>query len=209
MTTGVASPEPLKVEVKYHVVAYDLPTKTVEVEKDSNKDRRKKAIRMWEQCRLWCTEKLHKLGLPTTMSVILTARSREEIEWVIEQVRERYRRLSEELVRLGYSPVREPVIKVIPVLEFQWVHWKDLAEMNLRERLQRILEDLRKLAEAVRSIVVVSREDVRKAKDRLAQIRRRYRELIKKAQELDIVVEEMDMVEGAMESIVTLIREME
>ena len=141
--------EEYKFEVKGYVVPYDLPSENVyylrENEKETAEERKKREeVRDFVRAkRVQATYYLHSLGVLATNSVVLVPESRAKlIDKVIEEVNRIYVEVNERLEKEGFAAIGLPIIKKIPMVQTQIVGFRDLAEKQLKEKLDRKIDDL-------------------------------------------------------------------
>jgi len=141
--------EEYKFEVKGYVVPYDLPSENVyylrenEKETEEEKEKRERVRDYVRAKRVQATYYLHQLGVLATNSVVLVPESRVKmIDEVIDEVNNIYVEVNKRLEAEGFAPVGMPIIKKIPMVQTQIVGFKDLAEKQLKERLDKKIDDL-------------------------------------------------------------------
>jgi hypothetical protein len=144
--------EEYKFEVKGYVVPYDLPSENVfqlrENDNESAEERKKREeLRDYVRAkRVQATYYLHQLGVLATNSVVLVPQSRANlIDEVIEEVDKIYNEVNERLEKEGFFKIGMPIIKKIPMVQTQIVDFKDLAEKQLKEKLDKKIDDLASL----------------------------------------------------------------
>jgi hypothetical protein len=141
--------EEYKFEVKGYVVPYDLPSENVYyLRENSNETEREKKkreeLRDYVRAkRVQATYYLHSLGILATNSVVLVPESRaDKIDKVIDEVNRIYKEVNERLEKEGFASVGMPIIKKIPMVQTQIVGFRDLAEKQLKEKLDKKIDDL-------------------------------------------------------------------
>lgn len=141
--------EEFKAEVKGYIVPYDLPSENVlefvEKEDDSSEVARQKAdLKEYiRKERVKATYYLHSLGVLATNSVVLVPTSKVgRIDDVIHKVDEIYRDLNRKLEEEGFAPIGYPIIKKIPVVQTQIVSFKELAEKQLKTKLDEKIDSI-------------------------------------------------------------------
>lgn len=147
------------------VLVYDLTSENRPVLKDTVFFGRLKSLRVRS------TQRLHRLGIPCTESVILVhERNENEIQSVIDRVLSDYSFLLAEIRSTLSVNLPQPVIRVLSLTEGQLKVFRELAERHIRDlvdahvdRVASILErqngrDLRNL---IRSLRKLRREWVR------------------------------------------------
>jgi uncharacterized protein involved in propanediol utilization len=144
--------EEYKFEVKGYVVPYDLPSENVfqlrENEKETAEEKKKREeLRDYVRAkRVQATYYLHQLGVLATNSVVLVPQSRAHlIDEVIEEVDKIYNEVNARLEKEGFFQIGMPIIKKIPMVQTQIVDFKDLAEKQLKEKLDKKIDDLASL----------------------------------------------------------------
>jgi len=141
--------EEVKWEIRGYVVPYDLPSENVfflrprEKESEEEGDKREKMRDYVRAKRVQATGYLHRLGVLATNSVILVPTSRIElIDKTIERVQGIYEGVNEKLEANGFLRVGMPVIRKIPIVYTQLVSFRELAERQLRRKLDKKIDDL-------------------------------------------------------------------
>jgi hypothetical protein len=141
--------EEYKFEVKGYVVPYDLPSENVfqlrENDKETAEEKKKREeLRDYVRAkRVQATYYLHQLGVLATNSVVLVPQSRAHlIDEVIEEVGKIYNEVNARLEKEGFFKIGMPIIKKIPMVQTQIVDFKDLAEKQLKEKLDKKIDDL-------------------------------------------------------------------
>jgi hypothetical protein len=177
--------EEYKFEVKGYVVPYDLPSENVfqlrENDKETAEERKKREeLRDYVRAkRVQATYYLHQLGVLATNSVVLVPQSRANmIDEVIEEVNKIYNEVNERLEKEGFFKIGMPIIKKIPMVQTQIVDFKDLAEKQLKEKLDKKIDDLasliQKLQEGVEEgkarIIRYNLNSMKKEIDNLEQV---------------------------------------
>ena len=123
--------------------------------------------------------------MPATSSVILVPYSKtNRIDEVIAKVNEIYREVNEALRREGFSSIGLPVIKKIPIVETQLISFRDLAERQLKERLDEKIEELVEMIQRIKE--GLGEAKAKKIKHDLKGLRREMDSLEKIANELGI-----------------------
>jgi hypothetical protein len=144
------------------LVVYDLTSENRPILKDTVFFGRLKSLRMR------ATQKLHKLGIPCTDSVILVhKRNDNKIQYVIDRVLSDYSYLLAEIRSNLSVNLPQPVIRVLSVTEDQLGVFRELAERHIRnlidahvDRVSSIFEgqDGRDLRRLIRSLKKLRRE---------------------------------------------------
>jgi hypothetical protein len=140
-------------------IVYDLTSENRPVLKDTVFFGRLKSLRMR------ATQRLHKLGIPCTESVILVhERNVDKIQYVIDRILSDYSYLLAEIRSNLSVNLPQPVIRVLSVSEDQLGVFRELAERHIRDlidahvdRISSILErqngrDLRNLIRSLRKL---------------------------------------------------------
>jgi hypothetical protein len=141
--------EEYKFEVKGYVVPYDLPSENVYYLRENSKEteeekKKREELRDYVRAkRVQATYYLHGLGVLATNSVVLVPESRANmIDKVVDEVNRIYKEVNEKLEKEGFAQVGMPIIKKIPMVQTQIVGFKDLAEKQLKEKLDKKIDDL-------------------------------------------------------------------
>lgn len=130
------------------VLVYDLPSENHKV-LQSNRGLYSKV----RATRVWCVERLHKLGVQCTMSVILVSPEREGlIEDAITSVKARYLGLSLALREGGVDLMMEPLIRVLPLTSEQEATMRELGARRLIEVIDSGIERINRLMEGLDEI---------------------------------------------------------
>lgn len=186
--------EEFKAEVRGYVVPYDLPSENiltfVEKDEDLEEVKKKKAeMRDYVRAkRVQATGYLHSLGVLATNSVVLVPASRVAlIDRVIEEVNTIYNEVNKRLQNEGFEPLGFPVVKKIPMVQTQIVSFKELAQKQLKEKLDRKIEDIATLIQKLQEGVEEAK--VKKIGYNLNRTKKEIDNLEKVAQELGIEVD--------------------
>jgi hypothetical protein len=144
------------------LVVYDLTSENRPILKDTVFFGRLKSLRMR------ATQRLHKLGIPCTESVILVQKRNEnKIQYVIDRILSDYSDLLAEIRSELSVNLPQPIIRVLSVTEDQLGVFKELAERHIRnlidahvDRVSSIFEgqDGRDLRRLIRSLKKLRRE---------------------------------------------------
>jgi hypothetical protein len=144
------------------VLVYDLTSENRTILRDTVFFGRLKSLRMR------ATQRLHKLGIPCTESVILVhERNVDKIQYVIDRILSDYSYLLAEIRSNLSVNLPQPVIRVLSVTEDQLTVFRELAERHIRDlvdahidRISSILEgqDGRDLRRLIRSLKKLRRE---------------------------------------------------
>jgi hypothetical protein len=144
------------------LVVYDLTSENRPILKDTVFFGRLKSLRMR------ATQRLHKLGIPCTESVILVhKRNENKIQYVIDRILSDYSYLLAEIRSNLSVNLPQPVIRVLSVTEDQLGVFRELAERHIRnlidahvDRVSSIFEgqDGRDLRRLIRSLKKLRRE---------------------------------------------------
>jgi len=124
----------VKIEEKHKfIIAYDLPSENL-------KGIDALAKQIIRNTRVKATIKLQVLGLQSTQSVILSSKDRKQIEETVSEVMKLYDQLNSVLRGEYDFTVGRPLIKIIEITQTQFLAFKDLAEKQLIERLEGLIE---------------------------------------------------------------------
>jgi len=178
-------------EVRGYVVPYDLPSENVSFlrpqrgESEAEKKRREMIRDLVRAKRVQATGYLHSLGVLATNSVILVPTSRvERIDEIIEGVQGIYEEVNEALEKEGFYRVGMPVIKKIPMVQTQIVSFKLLAERQLKEKLDKKIDDIAELIQKIQEGVEEAK--AKKIRYGLNRTRKEIENLEEIAEELGI-----------------------
>ena len=159
------------------ILVYDLPS---ENQKKLEDESAKIAVK---NVRIASIRLLHRLGLPSTESVILVpANNREEAERAIEEVKQRYAELSE---RLGID-VGKPLIRLLQLEREQSETFRELAERRLLERIDEAIDRISDILEVIDEITEEAK--IKKLKNNIRRLRREFNTIANLARTLGIDV---------------------
>jgi len=183
--------EEVKAEIKGYVVPYDIPSENVNMFrefKDDPKDvkAKKRELRRYVRSkRVMATYYLHSLGVLATNSVVLVPTSRKDrIDKVVSRVMGIYGEVKEKLKKEGFNFLGAPIIKAIPIVQTQLISFKDLAEKQLKERLDKQIDNVATLIEKIKEGI-----EEAKAKRLKYQLKRTVRDL----EDLEKVAKELGL----------------
>jgi len=187
--------EELKYEIKAYVVPYDLPSENMLAfaKKDEDSDelaKQKAELREYIRAeRVKATYYLHGLGVLATNSVVLVPTSKVKmIDAVIQKVDEIYRGVNKRLEEEGFTPIGYPIIKKIPIVQTQVISFKELAERQLKQRLDEKIDSIANLINKLQEGVEGGK--AKSVKYSLNRTRRELENLEAIAKELGIDVSE-------------------
>jgi len=182
------------VEIKGYVVPYDIPSENVNMLKPSDKDSeqekdRKRKLRDYVRAkRVMATTYLHSLGVLSTYSVVLVPNSRKErIDQVIAKVESIYEGVNETLDKEGFGYIGSPIIKKIPIVHTQLVSFRDLAEKQLKAKLERQIDNVASLISKIQKGVEEAK--VKRIKYQLNRTQRTLEDLESVAIELGLATD--------------------
>jgi len=185
----------LKYEIKAYVVPYDLPSENMLAfaKKDEDSDelaKQKAELREYIRAeRVKATYYLHGLGVLATNSVVLVPTSKVKmIDAVIQKVDEIYRGVNKRLEEEGFTPIGYPIIKKIPIVQTQVISFKELAERQLKQRLDEKIDSIANLINKLQEGVEGGK--AKSVKYSLNRTRRELENLEAIAKELGIDVSE-------------------
>jgi len=142
--------------IKGFVVPYDLPSENVfflrprDGETEDEKKKRENIRDYVRAKRVQATSYLHSLGVLATNSVVLVPASRvEKIDETVKRVREIYEEVNERLAKEGYYKVGMPIIKKIPMVQTQIIGFKELAERQLKEKLDKKIDQIANIIQKI------------------------------------------------------------
>jgi hypothetical protein len=132
------------------MVVYDIPSEGFKFLQKTDKDTepikhiKTDAIHHISSVRLTATRWLHDLGLPSSNSVLLipAGTTDETIDQTVINVEKKYKELNEYLKVLGLQEIGSPFIRKVPIVRFQFSLFRDMAEKNLRDKLDQQLDNL-------------------------------------------------------------------
>jgi len=137
-----------------YMILYDLPSENViELKKERGEssksaDRKKKMRSLIARKRTLTTYYLYRIGIPITKSVILVPDSKaDKIDSTIEKIKGIYKNVNEILKKEDFTPIGYPIIKKVPVAEMQIKDLKELAEIKLKQDLEKRIENMKELIE--------------------------------------------------------------
>jgi hypothetical protein len=169
----------LNKEVKGYIIPYDLPSENFLFLKNS------KLVSKIRNERIRAIYYLHSLGVLATNSVILVPTSKvDKIDKVIEKVNNIYNELNIEVKKELNRELGKPIIKKVPIVETQFLSFKELAEKQLKERLDSKIESLSKLLNEIENIT--EEEKRKRIANNLYKTEREVNELEKIAKELGL-----------------------
>jgi len=142
------------VGIMEYMILYDLPSENViELKKERGEssksaDRKKKMRSLIARKRTLTTYYLYRIGIPITKSVILVPDSKaDKIDSTIEKIKGIYKNVNEILKKEDFTPIGYPIIKKVPVAEMQIKDLKELAEIKLKQDLEKRIENMKELIE--------------------------------------------------------------
>jgi len=186
--------EKAEAEIKGYVVPYDIPSEHVNIlkpsAKDSKEDRAKK--RKYKDYvrakRVQATYYLHSLGVLATNSVILVPDSRKKrIDQVVDKVESIYKEVNKALDKEGFGSIGSPIIKKIPIVHTQLISFNDLAQKQLKAKLEKQIDNIASLIEKIQQGVEEAK--VRKLKYQLNRSQKELSELESVAKELGLATD--------------------
>jgi len=190
-------------EVKGYVVPYDLPSENVFFLRPRNgetKEEKKKRenIRDYVRAkRVQATGYLHKLGVLATNSVVLVPASRvDKIDETIEKVEKIYNEVNKRLEKEGYYKVGMPVVRKIPMVQTQIVSFKELAERQLKAKLDKKIDQIANIIQKVEEGVEEGK--AKKIRYNLNRTQRELNNLEQIAKELGIETDDQFALLGEM-----------
>ena len=122
-------------EIHKFIIAYDLPSENL-------KGIDPVARQFIRNTRVKATYKLQLLGLQSTQSVILSSKDLKTIEKTVDEVMKLYDQLNSALRGKFDFAIGRPLIKVIEITQTQFLSFKDLAEKQIRERFEKLIDNL-------------------------------------------------------------------
>jgi len=186
--------EKVEAEVKGYVVPYDIPSENVNILKPSAKDSKedkskKRKFKDYVRARrVQATYYLHSLGVLATNSVMLVPDSRKErIDQVVAKVESIYNEVNKTLEKEGFGSIGKPIIKKIPIVHTQLVSFKDLAERQLKAKLEKQIDNVASLIERIQQGIEEAK--VRKLKYQLTRSQRELNDLETVAKELGLATD--------------------
>jgi len=186
--------EKVEAEIKGYVVPYDIPSENVnmlkELDRDTKEDKAKKRkFKDYVRAkRVQATYYLHSLGVLATNSVVLVPDSRKErIDQVVTKVASIYKEVNKALEKEGFGSIGSPIIKKIPIVHTQLVSFKDLAEKQLKAKLERQIDNVASLIEKIQRGIEEAK--VRKLKYQLTRSQRELNDLETVAKELGLATD--------------------
>jgi len=139
-------------EVKGYVVPYDLPSENIFFlrprDGETEEERKKREnIRDYVRAkRVQATSYLHSLGVLATNSVVLVPTSKvEKIDETVKRVQKIYEEVNQKLMKEGYDKIGMPIIKKIPMVQTQIVSFRELAERQLKAKLDKKIDQIANL----------------------------------------------------------------
>lgn len=173
----------VKWEVKGYVVPYDLPSENLVM--FNNTEEGEKIKNYVRSKRVQATYYLHSLGVPATNSVIIVPLSKiSKIDEVIAKVNQIYNSVNEVLKKHNLPEIGKPIVKKIPIVETQLVSFKDLAERQLKQKLDDKIDHLAELIQKIKEGVEEAK--AKKIKSDLKALRKEMSDLEQIASELGI-----------------------
>jgi DNA-binding transcriptional regulator GbsR (MarR family) len=106
------------------------------------------------------------------------------IDKVVDEVNRIYKEVNEKLEKEGFAQVGMPIIKKIPMVQTQIVAFKDLAEKQLKEKLDKKIDDLASLIQKLQEGVEEGK--ARSIKYNLNGMRKEIDNLEQVAKELEL-----------------------
>ncbi|RLC79834.1 MAG: hypothetical protein DRJ03_22745 [Chloroflexi bacterium] len=181
------------VEVKGYVVPYDLPSENVfflRPRDGETEDERKKreSIRDYVRAkRVQATGYLHSLGVLATNSVVLVPASRvEKIDETVKKVQKIYEEVNKKLLKEGYHTIGMPIIKKIPMVQTQVIGFKELAERQLKTKLDKKIDQIANIIQKIQEGVEEGK--AKKIRYNLNRTKKELENLEEIAEELGIEV---------------------
>jgi len=203
VSVGKELDEEVSFEVKGIIVPYDLPSENVlplmPSEGDSDEDVKRKGIlkEFIRTSRIRATYYLHRLGILATNSVILVPVSKiKEVDSTIQKVNEIYKEVNSRLEKEGFSPIGYPIIKKIPIVQTQIIGFKELAERQLKQKLDEKIESIAKLIQKIKEGIEEGK--LKKIKYNVNRTRKEIEDLEKIAKELGIEADDKFSLLGEM-----------
>jgi len=121
--------------------------------KEESEEEREKRIEMrdWVRAkRVQATSRLHGLGVLSTNSVVLVPTSRvDKIDEVIREVNGIYEEVNLRLEEKGFIGVGMPIIRKIPIVQTQIISFKELAERQLKDKLDKKIDQIASLIQEI------------------------------------------------------------
>jgi len=163
------------------ILVYDLPSENFKALENTQERDKVRNIRVQ------CVQKLHKLGLQCTESVILISPSRlNRVNQTIERVYQRYEELKREISHLIPQNNFTPIIRVLDLTQSQQETFTLLAKRRLQERID---ESIERINEIILAIEEITQEEKRRVlRYRLNQLRKEWKTIQECSRELGIDV---------------------
>jgi len=137
--------------------------------------------------RVWCTERLHALGVQCTESVILVSPFREGmIEPAIRAIEDKYNALRGRLRDNGLALLLQPVIRVLPLTPMQYNTFRELAQRRIVEIVDSAIERISNLIDAISEITEEAKR--RQTVYGLNRLERELSDLASRARDLEIPI---------------------
>jgi hypothetical protein len=178
-----------------YILAWDIPSEGFSFLKTSDKDLpeqktiKKTAFTKVTAVRIKSGNRFHSIGLPATNSVILIPHSTsdETVDNIISQTEKDYTQLNELLATWGLPSVGKPDIHKIAIVKFQFTKFRDMAEKNLRDKLDQQLDNL---AHKINELSQLEDNKKKSFASRYKQEKREIDEIRDLAKRLDINVDD-------------------
>jgi len=177
--------------IKGFVVPYDLPSENVfflrakDGETEEEKKKREEIRDYVRAKRVQATGYLHSLGVLATNSVVLVPASRvDKIDETIQRVQKIYKEVNERLEKEGFYRVGNPIIKKIPMVQTQIVGFKELAERQLKAKLDKKIDQIANIIQKIQEGIEEGK--AKKMRSNLKRVRREINNLEEIAKELGI-----------------------
>jgi len=184
----------VQAKIKGYVVPYDIPSENVNILKPDVRDteevkaKKRKYKDYVRAKRVQATYYLHSLGVLATNSVMLVPDSRKErIDKVVAMVESIYEEVNKQLDKEGFGPIGSPIIKKIPIVHTQLISFKDLAEKQLKVKLEKQIDNVASLIDKIQQGVEEAK--VRKLTYQLYRSQRELADLESVATELGLATD--------------------
>jgi len=197
--------------IKGFVVPYDLPSENVfflrakDGETEEEKKKREEIRDYVRAKRVQATGYLHSLGVLATNSVVLVPASRvDKIDETIQRVQKIYKEVNERLEKEGFYRVGNPIIKKIPMVQTQIVGFKELAERQLKAKLDKKIDQIANIIQKIQEGIEEGK--AKKMRSNLKRVRREINNLEEIAKELGIETDDQfallsEMINQAIETL--------
>lgn len=190
-------------EIKGYVVPYDLPSENIfflrprDGETKEEKKKREEIRDYVRAKRVQATGYLHSLGVLATNSVVLVPASRvEKIDETVKKVQKIYEEVNQKLMKEGYDKIGMPIIKKIPMVQTQIVSFKELAERQLKAKLDKKIDQIANIIQKIEEGVEESK--AKKIRYNLNRTQRELNNLEQIAKELGIETDDQFSLLGEM-----------